>query len=142
MWARGTPRKALSVILSLQMEPPQWGCEGNTDSQKNCVIHKLVFGTKVQFFEYIRGTSSDFGRRMKLEGCEVQKAKVSSKEKNLREIKIQGTAIHLIQTLLLQADLLFRFLARGFLPFTSSTPFDSLCEISDLSRKISVVMFG
>lgn len=99
------------------MESPQWGCEGNTDSQKNCVMHKLVFGTKVQFFEYIRGTSSDFGRRMKLEGCEVQKAKVSSKEKNLREIKVQGTAIPLIQTLLLQAYLHFPIPGSWFLVF-------------------------
>lgn len=57
-------------------------CETNTDSQKNCVIHKLVFGTKVQFFEYFRGTSSDFSRRMKLEGCEVQKASLRWEEKS------------------------------------------------------------
>lgn len=54
------------------MEPPQWDCEANTDSQKNGVIHKLVFGTKVQFFEYFRGTSSNFGRRMKLEGAKFK----------------------------------------------------------------------
>lgn len=74
MRAGDTPWKALSVILSLKMEHPQYAGEANTGSQKNSVIQKLVFGAKVQFFEYFRGTSSDFSRRMKLECCEVRKA--------------------------------------------------------------------